>query len=464
MKHISLAASVLTAAFVIGCGGDGGNGGSSTSSGSSSSNPVSTSASSESNTSSTSDAISSWPALDATVDNLTALTLDEAVSYFGSVEENTEFVTSITANQPVAFSISATGITPEDGTRFEMVSVSEQVAELHFSTAPNYEAPTDSDSNNVYNVSVRAEAQDGADITFDIAVTVTDRGVPKTGQTVSHNEFFNTGSDVVILYKDDGYYQKGIERNFEQNATNPLLIIDHAQDVQWSNDHPKRIAADAVSYCADANFQGLTGWRLPSTQELFYMATKADFDPAVEAPFTTFSSTPYWSADVWLENGDYRWSIDFNEGNITRRTLQSGQNYFTCVNGDPIEYDRARMAEDSVVIDTRTDLMWQDNDDSNAHVVTWFEGIQYCEYLEFAGFNDWRMPNINELVSIVDYSRSDPALPEVFEQRWSLEYWSSTGDIRSQYDRAWRVDFNDGSTPRVNKYDNNAYVRCVRDY
>jgi hypothetical protein len=41
---------------------------------------------------------------------------------------------------------------------------------------------------------------------------------------------------------------------------------------------------------------------------------------------------------------------------------------------------------------------------------------------------DWRMSNINELTSLIDYTQSDPALPEdhPFENISFSSYWSST--------------------------------------
>ena len=40
---------------------------------------------------------------------------------------------------------------------------------------------------------------------------------------------------------------------------------------------------------------------------------------------------------------------------------------------------------------------------------TWCEGIGYCPRLELAGHSDWRLPNIRELESLIDYGRTAPA-------------------------------------------------------
>ena len=63
---------------------------------------------------------------------------------------------------------------------------------------------------------------------------------------------------------------------------------------------------------------------------------------------------------------------------------------------------------DGTITDRATGLMWeQETDDLWKN---WEGAFQYCEDLILAGHADWRMPEISELLSIVDYSRVDPAI------------------------------------------------------
>ena len=73
-------------------------------------------------------------------------------------------------------------------------------------------------------------------------------------------------------------------------------------------------------------------------------------------------------------------------------------------------------------------------------------------------YNDWRLPTIKELLTLVDYSTHNPA--STFDITSSL-YWSSTiGASSTSY--AWNVCFSYGYT--YHSYKTNAlYVRCVRD-
>lgn len=112
-----------------------------------------------------------------------------------------------------------------------------------------------------------------------------------------------------------------------------------------------------------------------------------------------------------------------------------------------------------IVTDSTTTLQWQD--DAIGIQMTWEESIAYCEALDLDGMG-WRLPNINELQSIIDDSKFNPAIVNGFTQTSSNGYWSSTtyGDVNTRY-AAWYVYFYPGSVHFTNKYDK-YYVRCVR--
>ncbi len=74
--------------------------------------------------------------------------------------------------------------------------------------------------------------------------------------------------------------------------------------------------------------------------------------------------------------------------------------------------------------------------------IDWCGSLAYCEDLSFAGHDDWRLPNVRELQSIVDYGRHGPAIDPVFGAL-SSRYWSSTSRAASPAG-AWLVDFDDG--------------------
>ncbi len=126
--------------------------------------------------------------------------------------------------------------------------------------------------------------------------------------------------------------------------------------------------------------------------------------------------------------------------------------------------DFTRDNSTQIVTDNNTGLQWQDNADVSAAVKKWIDAIEYCEALTLGGQSDWRLPNMNELLFIVERGKSDPAIDSAFQYIGSSSryYWSSTTDMRPYYtDRAWYIDFDDGDDGRDFKSVGHL-VRCVR--
>ncbi|WP_314978044.1 DUF1566 domain-containing protein [Campylobacter rectus] len=140
-----------------------------------------------------------------------------------------------------------------------------------------------------------------------------------------------------------------------------------------------------------------------------------------------------------------------------------------------------------VVKDDVYKLMWQDSygkdmsplvipslEEQNSHdkPMTYAEAVSYCDDLNFAGFDDWRLPTVNELLSITDDTRFEPAINKAFKnvayetndkgEKNYVWYWSSTGRADDS-SRAWVVYFRDG-VGSWSSVSNRGFVRCVRQY
>jgi len=113
----------------------------------------------------------------------------------------------------------------------------------------------------------------------------------------------------------------------------------------------------------------------------------------------------------------------------------------------------------STVTDQATGLIW---DQQETSTMTWEAALAYCEGLSLASQTDWRLPNRNELQSLVDYTKtSAPTIDTTaFPSAVSGNYWSSTTyALNSTY--AWLVSFGNGYV-NFNSKPYNIYVRCVR--
>ena len=116
---------------------------------------------------------------------------------------------------------------------------------------------------------------------------------------------------------------------------------------------------------------------------------------------------------------------------------------------------------DGTITDNATSLMWVANPASAGAggTYTWDKAITACKSLTYAGYNDWRLPNLKELISIVDYGVFNPAVNPYFASQ-SLLCWSSTTSA-SYKSGAWLVDFNYGLVVNIDKSDS-FYIRPVR--
>jgi len=112
------------------------------------------------------------------------------------------------------------------------------------------------------------------------------------------------------------------------------------------------------------------------------------------------------------------------------------------------------------VSDNETGLMWQDDLSAKEVKLSWNGAKKYCIALTNSNYSDWRLPDYNELLGIVDYSRTKPAIKNIFINTAFSGYWSSNSDVSSST-KAWYVLFSSGDTYSYHKSDLN-HVRCVR--
>lgn len=150
-------------------------------------------------------------------------------------------------------------------------------------------------------------------------------------------------------------------------------------------------------------------------------------------------------------------------------------NNFTPRNPDSV-YEIS--VDGQTVTDTRTGLMWKrcsqgQNWDGNTcsgsgGTFIWDNALASAEASTFAGYEDWRLPNIKELESLTEPCRDTPSINDtVFPGTMNGRYWSASPrfypDNGNGYPKkdAWYVNFIGGY---VQALDRTAgyHVRLVR--
>lgn len=119
-------------------------------------------------------------------------------------------------------------------------------------------------------------------------------------------------------------------------------------------------------------------------------------------------------------------------------------------------------AKDHVfVVDRQLGLMWPAATTSS-ECISHADAEAMCRELRLGDFDDWRMPTIDELESLRDRSRFNPAInTDLFPDTKSDWYWSSTISAWSS-DCAWIVGFHYGSSYDLRRANGYAFVRAVR--
>jgi hypothetical protein len=118
--------------------------------------------------------------------------------------------------------------------------------------------------------------------------------------------------------------------------------------------------------------------------------------------------------------------------------------------------DRFQISGD-VIKDFRTELMWQR--ESSYNTMNWSRAKNYCQNLSLAGYRDWRLPHIDELKSIVNYERYNPATFNGFKLKTTDWHWTIT---KYNSSRSRILGFYNGNGS-WNSRASSSFAVCVRD-
>jgi len=211
---------------------------------------------------------------------------------------------------------------------------------------------------------------------------------------------------------------------------------------------------------AQAHCLGLgEGFRLPTRAELVSIVDYGLAEPAIgEDTFLAPTSTTdlYWTDSAPPDAG-VAWAVSFGEGGVTLLDRGLGARA-RCVFGSIGASCLSEQDKGQTVLDARTGLVWQKAASDPA--ATWLDALAHCEGLTLGGGDDWRLPSIKELSSLVSgEGDGSPLSPEFFPDGQD-RIWSSSPSVRSP-DAAWYLD---GVSGRVAHQSTavTAQVRCVR--
>jgi len=315
--------------------------------------------------------------------------------------------------------------------------------------------------------------------------------VPDTGQTSCYDGDGNVitcpqpgqpfyGQDAQYGTNTQSYTKLDASANdLPDSAPSWAMVRDNLTDLIWEckTDDNSIHDKDNTYYSPDAQllinqlnravFGGFNDWRLPDVKELSCLVNMSRMSPAVNPDYFPNLILYYWSGNptpVVSGNKYCNYYVQVQNGYV--------YNYYHA--GSPggvmgVRGDSSGVASNFIdnkngsVSDTTTGLMWQQG--SSPQTMNWQQALAYCENLELAGYTDWRLPNVHELQSIVDYTRYNPSInTSYFPSTTPTFYYTSTTRNDSP-DYAWTVMFDYGyvnlyfGSDKLTPY----YARCVRD-
>jgi len=287
-----------------------------------------------------------------------------------------------------------------------------------------------------------------------------------TGQTRAYD---SSGEEVIGLsegdafYGQDAHYLAGEEMAYQSNGDG--TVTDLNTGLMWQA-VPSSMGyswQEAVDYCNSLELAGFDDWRIPSLKELFAISDFSQGWPYLDTGYFSLASgqvtkdEQFWTSNFYYVGtthggAESAFGVNHVTGHIKAYPSAGGQgNYVRAVRGDIYGTNNLVDNGDGTITDEATGLMWMQDD--NGEGVDWENALNYAENSNFAGYSDWRLPNVKELQSIVDYSGVFPAIDPLFSctpitnEAGNADYgyhWTSTSArFRSgnPYYYAWYVAF-----------------------
>lgn len=214
--------------------------------------------------------------------------------------------------------------------------------------------------------------------------------------------------------------------------------FDENTKLTWERDASRiwMTAIEGKEYCESLELDGYTDWRYPLIKELHTIADFGEFRPAIDTE--AFLNMPRQSSGIWTfpvsNHPDHAWHIGFPDGHTMGQHTASTK-LTRCVRADNnAAYHNLALVDnnDGTVTEKVTNRMWQQHIDFERR--SWEDSIQYCEEMNFAGYDDWRLPDFKEMISIGDFNKVYPSIDQTFFPNTPSKYlfWTSSAKVGTE--------------------------------
>lgn len=291
--------------------------------------------------------------------------------------------------------------------------------------------------------------------------------IPDTGQNLCYDTVKvipcpNPGEP---FYGQDANYSINTPEYTINNQGNAATVTDKITGLTWQRtpDTQLKTWSEAIDYANQLNLSGFHDWRLPSKQELQTIFTFGNTpeqpEQAVLQPPTNDNERSY----VWTISNLKFPSLEAKticlpdkQGAISSKYKKQ---YVYAVRGPTYRTGHFRKNDNQTVTDQFTGLMWQSTE---ILPQKWENALAYCEELQLGGFDDWRLPTLKELMTLVDEEHTAPSIDtSYFPATRAAAYWTST-TFSGHPGFAWYIRFDNGLEYNGGYKGRLYFVRAVR--
>ncbi len=307
-------------------------------------------------------------------------------------------------------------------------------------------------------------------LALNVAVAKSSYTIVTTGQT----KFYNNQNEIPKPKKGEPFY--GQDAQFEGNAESYTdngdgTITDNVTGLMWQKGFQVVGFEEALRIARDTTIAGYSDWRVPTIKEGYSLIMFYGVDASTPTMTTTpegaipFIDTKYFdfiysangsrpidtqmiSSTVFVGSSAQQpliFGVNLADGRIKSypKMTRGAEKTHTVrlVRGAAYGENNFKDNKNGTISDKATGLMWQKSDSQKG--LNWEEALAYAAEMnekKYLGHNDWRVPDVKELQSIVDYTRSpettssaaiDPIfdISEIKNEAGVVDYpffWSST--------------------------------------
>jgi len=152
-----------------------------------------------------------------------------------------------------------------------------------------------------------------------------------TGNTIcvdSSNTLIDCSDNLAI--KSDASYLLDNASRVDTNTSDIIYYYNTGLFWQKDDDNTQKTHSDAKSYCENLNLGSRDNWKVPSMAELTSIVKFGTNNPAINDYYSSTKNSIYWSDDVYIENTNKYWGINFQTGKNASEN-NTNLHYVRCV-------------------------------------------------------------------------------------------------------------------------------------